>query len=155
MTREELGYYISNRTGHLWNFESQWEVWLPCGKDLLEIPPVKHNIGPCRRNPLIDAITVKPLVGTQLGELAVTGVLNSLKPKLLRLLKAKIFIKRKEYWYKICPATFVVLQNPKPILNEVVGFARRFCTTVGFPSPFVDDTANQTSLQAEHCSKSR
>ncbi len=104
--------------------------WLICGTDMLGVPPMEHDIGPCRRNPVIEAIPVTPIMDTQLDELAVTGVLVPLKAKLLRLLKARVLAKEKEYWYEIYLASFVVLHNAERILDHVVDYARRFGISV-------------------------
>ena len=122
--------------------------WLICGADMLGMAPMERNIGPCRHNHHIDAIPVTPIMDTQLDEIAIRDVLIPLKTRLLRILKAKVLAKKKEYWYEICLATFIILHNSERVLDHVVDFARRFgvsvsvqenCTfrilTILFPQP--------------------
>lgn len=104
--------------------------WFICGTDLLGVSPMEHDIGPCRRHPSVAAITVTPVMDTQLDELAIGGLLVPLAAKLLRQLKERTLAKKKEYWYEIYLATFVVLHNSEQILDHVVDYARRFCISV-------------------------
>ncbi|KAJ5611890.1 hypothetical protein N7528_008995 [Penicillium herquei] len=106
--------------------------WLICGDDRLGMPPMKHNIGPCRWNPLVEAIPVTPVMDTQLDELAIGHVLIPLKNNLLRLLKAKIYAKKRENWYEIYLACFIVLHNSERVLSHIMDFSRRFGVN---PSP--------------------
>lgn len=100
--------------------------WLICGPDMLGMVPMKENIGPCRRNQFVDSVPVTPVMDTQLDELAVTDVLIPLKAKLLRLLKLKVLAKKKEHWYEIYLASFIILHNAERVLDHVTDFARRF-----------------------------
>jgi hypothetical protein len=104
--------------------------WLICGTDLLGIRPMEHNMGPCRRNPFMDAIPVTPVMDTQLDELAIRGVLVPLKANLMRLLKEKVLAKKKEYWYEIYLASFIILHNSERVLEHMVDFSRRFGVSV-------------------------
>ncbi|KAL8952550.1 MAG: hypothetical protein Q9222_001540 [Ikaeria aurantiellina] len=122
--------------------------WLICGEDMLGLPPMEHNIGPCRRNPAVDAIVVTPIMDTQLDELAVSGVLIPLKSKLLRLLKKRILTKKKEYWYEIYLASFVILHNSERILSHVVDYARRFGMS---PEPKSNDEASLSHAYYHAC----
>jgi len=110
--------------------------WLICGTDTLGVPPMKHNIGPCRRNPFLDSIPATPIMDTQLDELAIKEVLIPLKNNLLRLLKTKILAKKKEYWYEIYLTSFIILHNSERVLDHVVDFSRRFGVNVSIPDHF-------------------
>lgn len=87
-------------------------------------------MGPCRRNPFMDAIPVTPVMDTQLDELAIRGVLVPLKANLMRLLKEKVLAKKKEYWYEIYLASFIILHNSERVLEHMVDFSRRFGVSV-------------------------
>lgn len=91
---------------------------------------MKENIGPCRRNHFVDSVPVTPVMDTQLDELAITEVLVPLKAKLLRLLKARVLAKKKEHWYEIYLASFIILHNAERVLDHVVDFGRRFGVSV-------------------------
>ncbi|KAL3489018.1 hypothetical protein BJX62DRAFT_165917 [Aspergillus germanicus] len=100
--------------------------WLICGPDTLGIPAMDRNIGPCRYNPRVPAIPVTPVMDTQLDELAIGSVLLPLSTNLLSLLKAKVLAKRKENWYEIFLASFIILHNAERVLDHIMDFSRRF-----------------------------
>ncbi|RYO97406.1 hypothetical protein DL765_011250 [Monosporascus sp. GIB2] len=100
--------------------------WLITGADMLGLPPMKQSIGPCRLNPYIEAVPVTPIMDTQLDEIAIKHVLIPLKSKLLRLLKEKVLEKKKENWYEIFIASFIILHNSEVILGHVMDYSRRF-----------------------------
>jgi hypothetical protein len=110
--------------------------WLICGPDTLGVPPMEGNIGPCRGNPRVNAIPVTPVMDTQLDELTIRDVLIPLKVNLLRLLKAKVLAKKKEYWYEIYLASFVILHNAERVLDHIMDFSRRFGVMVSFQDYF-------------------
>lgn len=111
----------------LWSATRMIErFWLICGEDKLGIPPLQFDIGPCRRNPHVEAAPVTPLMDTQLDELAVTKVLIPLRAKFLRLLKEKTLAKKKEHWYEIYLASFIILHNFERILQHFIDYGRRF-----------------------------
>lgn len=100
------------------------------------MPPIEPEITFCRRSPYgpkLDAIPVTPVMDTQLDELVITGLLVPLRAKLLHLLKKKILSKKKEYWYEIYLASFIVLHNSEQILHHVVDYAQRFGINVSRP----------------------
>ncbi|GJC77407.1 hypothetical protein ColLi_00245 [Colletotrichum liriopes] len=63
---------------------------------------------------------------TQLDELTITHVLIPLKHKLLRLLKQRVLSKRRENWYEIYLASFIILHNAERVLDHFVDFSQRF-----------------------------
>lgn len=67
---------------------------------------------------------------TQLDELAIREVLVLLSAKLLQLLQRKVLARKKEKWYEIYLACFVILHNSERILDHVVDFSRRFGVNV-------------------------
>lgn len=105
-------------------------VWLITGRDTLGLPPMKHSIGPCRYNPFIEAIPVTPIMDTQLDEIALKHVLIPLKSKVLHLLKDKVLEKKKENWYEIFLASFIVLHSSEVVLGQVMDYSRRYGITV-------------------------
>jgi hypothetical protein len=104
--------------------------WLITGDDKLGMPPMKANIGPCRMNPYLEAVPVTPVMDTQLDEVAIKCVLVPLKSRLLRLLKAKVLEKKKENWYEIFLASFIILHNSEVILGQVMDYSRRYGISV-------------------------
>ncbi|MCJ1327893.1 hypothetical protein MMC10_004568 [Thelotrema lepadinum] len=122
--------------------------WLICGADMLGMAPMERNIGPCRHNHHIDAIPVTPIMDTQLDEIAIRDVLIPLKTRLLRILKAKVLAKKKEYWYEICLATFIILHNSERVLDHVVDFARRFGVS---PKPKANDESSLSHAYYHAC----
>ena len=70
---------------------------------------------------------------TQLDELAMKHVLIPLKSKLLRLLEKKVVEKKRESWYEIFLASFVILHNSEVILGQVMDFSRRYGISVRPP----------------------
>ena len=112
-------------------------TWLICGEDLLGMPSMEHDIGPCRRNPSLEAIPATPVMDTQLDELTIGSVLIPLGKKFLSLLKKRTLAKKKEHWYEIYLATFVVLSNLEQILDDVVDFTERFGMKVRLLSPSI------------------
>ncbi|RYP44897.1 hypothetical protein DL768_008692 [Monosporascus sp. mg162] len=111
----------------LWSATRMIErFWLITGDDMLGLPPMKQSIGPCRLNPYIGAVPVTPIMDTQLDEIAIKHVLIPLKSKLLRLLKEKVLEKKKENWYEIFIASFIILHNSEVILGHVMDYSRRF-----------------------------
>ena len=89
-----------------------------------------ENIGPCRRNPHLPAVPVTPIMDTQLDELCIDGILNPLRIKFLRLLKEAVMKRKKENWYEIHLASFLVLHDLEQVLNHAQDFAIRFGITV-------------------------
>jgi len=122
--------------------------WLICGRDTLGLPPMEHNIGPIRRNPFVDAIPATPVMDTQLDELAIRDVLIPLKVNLLRILKAKVLAKKKENWYEIYLASFIMLHNSERVLDHVVDFSRRFGVN---PEPKSNDWASLSHAYYHAC----
>ena len=104
--------------------------WQITGDDMLGLPPMKEKIGPCRLNPFIEAVPVTPIMDTQLDELAIKHVLIPLKSKLLRLLEKKVVEKKRENWYEIFLASFIILHNSEVILGQVMDFSRRYGISV-------------------------
>lgn len=101
-----------------------------CGDDLLGMDAMCADIGPCRRNPLADSVPVTPIMDTQVDELAINVLLVPLKTRLLQLLKCRILAKKREYWYEIYLASFVVLHNVERVADHIADYARRFGLTV-------------------------
>ena len=97
---------------------------------------MEQNIGPCRRNPFLEAVPVTPIMDTQLDELAIKEVLLPLKARLLRLLDEKVLAKKKECWYEIYLASFVILHNAEQVLDQVADFARRYGVRVSITGHF-------------------
>lgn len=116
--------------------------WLICGADLLGTPPMAHDIGPCRRNPHLDAIPVTPMMDTQLDELAIKEVLIPLGAKLLPLLRDRILSKKKENWYEIYLTSFIILHNAERVFGHLEDFGRRYGVTVSILSILFLNTKN-------------
>ncbi|KAK7414948.1 hypothetical protein QQX98_006273 [Neonectria punicea] len=112
----------------LWSATRMIErFWLITGDDMLGLPPMKQSIGPCRFNPYIDAaVPVTPIMDTQLDEIAIKDVLVPLKARLLTLLKKKVLEKKKENWYEIFLAIFIILHNSEIVLGQVMDYSRRY-----------------------------
>ncbi|KAF8852530.1 hypothetical protein BDZ45DRAFT_109361 [Acephala macrosclerotiorum] len=100
--------------------------WLICGDDTLGMSPMEQNLGLCRLSPFYDAIPVTPVMDTQLDELAIKDVLIPLNINLLRLLKAKVLAKKKEHWYEIYLASFIILHNSERVNEHILDFCHRF-----------------------------
>ncbi|KAK0871223.1 hypothetical protein LTR87_012969 [Friedmanniomyces endolithicus] len=100
-------------------------AWNIVGDDLLGVPAMQSDIGPCRRNPTRDSVPVTPIMDTQLDELAIGGVLIPLGSKLLRLLKARTLLKKAEHWYEIHLTTLIIMNNFEQILVDFMGFTSR------------------------------
>lgn len=106
--------------------------WLICGEDTLGLPTMKENLGFCHRSLFYDAVPVTPIMDTQLDELTIKAVLVPLKVKLLRLLKAKVLAKKKEDWYEIYLACFIILNNSERVNEHILDYYQRFGVEVGF-----------------------
>jgi hypothetical protein len=104
--------------------------WLICGPDMLGMPPMEDNFGPCRRNPFIEAASVTPFMNAQLDEMTIRDVLVPINNKLLRLLKERMLARKREHWYEIYLVSFIILHNSEWVLSHVMDFARRFGVNV-------------------------
>jgi transposase InsO family protein len=104
--------------------------WLICGLDMLGMPPMEQNVGPCRRNPFIKAAPVTPFMDTQLDEMTIRDVLVPLKNKLMRLLRERMLARKREDWYEIYLVSFIILHNSERVLSHIMNFARRFGVNV-------------------------
>lgn len=105
----------------LWSATRMTErYWLITGEDLLGMPKMTENIGPYRFNPYIEAgVPVTPFMDTQLDEIAIKDILLPLKNRLLRRFKKKVLEKKKENWYELFLATFIMLHDLEVVLEEV------------------------------------
>ncbi|KAJ8130638.1 hypothetical protein O1611_g2985 [Lasiodiplodia mahajangana] len=126
-------YYEESKSGlvagalMLWSATRMIErFWLVTGNDLLGLPPMKQNIGPCRYNPYVKAVPVTPVMDTQLDEITIRHVLIPLKSKVMCLLKNKMLEKKKKNWYEIFLATFIILHNSEVVLSQVMDYSRRY-----------------------------
>lgn len=109
-------------------------TWLICGEDLLGLPPMEDNLGPCLQNRSMDAIPATPHMDTQLDELVIGAILIPIGKKFLRLLKERTLARKKEHWYEIYLATFIVLSSFEQILVDVVDFTERLGMIVSIAS---------------------
>lgn len=109
-------------------------TWLICGEDLLGLPPMQDNFGPCLRNSSMDAVPATPLMDTQLDELAIGTVLIPMGKKVLGLLKERTLARKREHWYEIYLATFIILSSFEQILADVVDFSERVGMVVSIAS---------------------
>ncbi|KAK3990770.1 hypothetical protein QBC44DRAFT_238353, partial [Cladorrhinum sp. PSN332] len=108
--------------------------WLICDvgqQNILGVPPMRENIGPCRRNPRVDAIPVTPAMDTQLDEIVIRHVLTPLSKAILRKLKAQVLAKKKENWHAIYLVSFILLHNVEQVLAHIIDFSRRFSLNPG------------------------
>lgn len=107
-------------------------TWLICGDDLLGIAPMTQNIGPCRWNQFIPggAVPTTPWMDTQLDELTIRALLEPFRNQFLKLLQDRVRAKKKEFWYEIFLASFVVLNSAEHVFKHVDDFAKRFGLTV-------------------------
>lgn len=115
----------------LWSATRMIErFWLITGPDTLGLSPMTGNIGPCRFNPLVEAIPVTPIMDTQLDEIAIKHVLIPLKNKVLRLFKEKVLGKKKNNWYEVFLASFIILHSSEIVLNQVMDYSKRYGISV-------------------------
>ncbi|KAJ8061982.1 hypothetical protein OCU04_009765 [Sclerotinia nivalis] len=84
---------------------------------------------------------------TQLDELAIKYVLIPLKFEGLRLLKARVLAK-KEHWYKIYLACFIILHNSKRVNEHILDFSRRFGVE---PKPKSNDETSLSNAYYHGC----
>lgn len=62
---------------------------------------------------------------TQLDELTIKSLLNPLRFELLRLLKEKIHERKRENWFEIYLAIFIIMNNVEWLVADVVDYASR------------------------------
>ncbi|EPE33006.1 hypothetical protein GLAREA_06018 [Glarea lozoyensis ATCC 20868] len=122
--------------------------WLICGNDTLGLPPMDENLGFCRRSQFFPSVPVTPVMDTQLDELAIEHVLIPLKTKLLRILKARVLSKKKEFWYEIYLTCFIILHNSERVNEHILDFSRRFGV---MPTPKSNDESSLSQAYYHGC----
>ena len=95
-------------------------TWRICGDNALGLEPITE-LG----NPWFDTIPVTPIMDTQLDELAIKGILLPLREKVLNELKAKIDQNKRENWFEIYLAVFILMCNVEWILADVIDYTAR------------------------------
>jgi hypothetical protein len=100
-------------------------VWTICdGNDIGLTPPADPE------NPWCDILPVTPVMDTQLDELAIGEVLIPLRDKLLKLLDDKVREEKKENFFEIYLATFIIMSNFEFIFSDVIDYTTRHGMTV-------------------------
>ncbi|KAF2810818.1 uncharacterized protein BDZ99DRAFT_462132 [Mytilinidion resinicola] len=95
-------------------------TWRICDSDTLGVEPFAEP-----GNPWNGIVPVTPIMDTQLDELAIKCLLLPLKDKVLRGIKRKIDEKKRENWFEIFLATFIVMCNVEWILSDVIDYTTR------------------------------
>jgi hypothetical protein len=110
-------------------------TWLICGEDLLDLEPMTDDIGPHRHNKLYPCIPTTPIMDTQLDEVAIGGVLVQLGKEFLNIYDRLTRAMKKEDWYELFLATFIIMHNYELVMEDIVDFADRNGKSVSHYQP--------------------
>ncbi|KAI1769911.1 hypothetical protein F4818DRAFT_446760 [Hypoxylon cercidicola] len=75
--------------------------------------------------PYSGIIPVTPIMDTQIDDIAITTLLNPLGKKILKQLSCKIHEKKRENWFDIYLATFILMNNFEFVFTDVLEYTSR------------------------------
>lgn len=104
--------------------------WTICGEHTLGQSPVEEL--DCPRS---GTIPIPPIMDTQMDHLVIKMVMNPLRQRILSQLHSKILEKRRENWYEIYLAMFVIMSNMERQFAQVLYIFDWYGMEVSFPSP--------------------
>ncbi|KAI1374760.1 hypothetical protein F4677DRAFT_155055 [Hypoxylon crocopeplum] len=75
--------------------------------------------------PFSGIIPVTPIMDTQIDDIAIRSLLNPLGMKILEQLHRKIHERKRENWFEIYLATFIVMNNFEFVFSDVIDYTKR------------------------------
>ncbi|KAI2602324.1 hypothetical protein GGR54DRAFT_634076 [Hypoxylon sp. NC1633] len=75
--------------------------------------------------PFNGIIPVTPIMDTQIDDMAIKFLLNPLGKRILKDLNEKIHEKKRENWFEIYLATFIIMNNFEFVFSDVVDYTKR------------------------------
>ncbi|KAI1409961.1 hypothetical protein F5Y13DRAFT_78849 [Hypoxylon sp. FL1857] len=99
--------------------------WRICTDNLPDFEPLYEPIPYEEQSPYSGIIPVTPIMDTQIDDIAIRAILNPLEKEILSELNRKILEKKRENWFEIYLATFILLNNFEFVFQDVVDYTSR------------------------------
>ncbi|KAI1135828.1 hypothetical protein F5Y05DRAFT_162500 [Hypoxylon sp. FL0543] len=100
--------------------------WRICTDNLPNFEPLYEPYVPYEeQSPYSGIIPVTPIMDTQIDDLAIRVILNPLEKRILNELNRKILEKKRDNWFEIYLATFILLNNFEFVFRDVVEYTTR------------------------------
>ncbi|KAI1106393.1 hypothetical protein F4804DRAFT_340550 [Jackrogersella minutella] len=103
--------------------------WRICSDNLPDFEPPYDPLDPEDRDgvrcPFNGIIPVTPIMDTQIDDIAIKYILGPLERKILDELDSKIHEMKRENWFEIYLATFIIMNNFEFVFSDVVDYTSR------------------------------